>query len=147
MPFTKIMIHFIWATKNRERIISNQLKPLLLAHIKDNSMKKQIYIDCMNCVEDHIHILVSLSADQTIAKVMQLIKGESSFWVNQQNLVKGKFEWQDDYIALSVSQSAVNKVRAYIANQEEHHKKKTFENEYQDFLTAHGFDLLISAKA
>jgi putative transposase len=97
MPYTKIMIHFMWATKNRQRIISKELKPLLLSHIKENSLKKDIYIDCLNCVEDHIHILLSLSVDQTIAKVMQLIKGESSFWVNQQDIIKDKFEWPDDY--------------------------------------------------
>jgi len=139
MPYTKIMIHFMWATKNRQRIISKELKSLLLSHIKENSIKKQIYIDSLNCVEDHIHILLSLSIDQTVSKVMQLIKGESSFWVNKQNILKGKFEWQDEYIALSVSESAIDKVRAYIANQEQHHSKKTFEQEYQEFIVAHGF--------
>jgi len=139
MPYTKIMIHFMWATKNRQRIISKELKPLLLSHIKENSIKKHIYIDCLNCVEDHIHVLISLSVDQTISKVMQLIKGESSFWINQQNILKAKFEWQDDYIALSVSESAIEKVRAYIAHQEQHHLRKTFEREYEEFLMAHGF--------
>ncbi len=66
-----------------------------------------------------------------------LIKGESSLWVNQQKIVKNKFEWQNDYIALSVSQSAVAKVRAYIAKQEEHHLKHTFAQEYDEFLRAH----------
>jgi REP element-mobilizing transposase RayT len=125
------MIHFIWATKNRQRIISKQLKPLLLSHIKENSIKKQIFIDSLNCVEDHIHVLLSLSVDQTVSKVMQLIKGESSFWINQQNILKDKFEWQDEYIGLSVSESAIEKVRVYIANQEQHHLRKTFEQEYQ----------------
>ncbi len=137
----------MWATKNRQKIISKQLKPLLLSHIKENSIKKEIFIDCMNCVEDHIHILLSLSIDQTISKVMQLIKGESSFWVNQQNIIKDKFEWQDEYIGLSVSESAIDKVRAYIKNQEQHHSKKTFEQEYQEFLTAHGFLASNLAKA
>ena len=63
-----------------------------------------------------------------------LLKGESSFWVNKQGLTKRKFEWQDEYIVLSVSYSAVDKVRAYIKNQEEHHKKKTFAEEYEEFL-------------
>ncbi len=75
-----------------------------------------------------------------------LIKGESSFWVNKQKLIKSKFEWQDEYIALSVSYSAVDKLRAYISNQETHHKKKTFAEEYEEFLNAHHFDG-ISAKA
>ncbi len=94
----------------------------------------------MNCTTDHIHLLVSLGAEQTIAKTAMLIKGESSFWVNRQKLIHGKFEWQDEYIALSVSYSAADKVRNYISNQEEHHKKKTFSDEYESFLKAHHFE-------
>lgn len=141
MPYLKIMIHFMWATKNRQRLISDELRPLLLSHIKDNSVEKGIYIDCLNCVEDHIHVLVSLGAEQTISKIMNLIKGESSFWVNKQNIIKHKFEWQDEYIGLSVSHSAVDKVREYIGRQQEHHRKKTFEEEYKEFIAAHGFVL------
>jgi len=140
MPYTKVLIHFIWATKNRENIISQELKPLLLQHIKENSIKKEIFIDTVNCVSDHIHLLVSLGTEQTIAKTAMLIKGESSFWVNKQKLIKNKFEWQDEYIVLSVSYSAVDKVRAYISNQEIHHKKKTFAEEYEEFLNAHHFE-------
>jgi REP element-mobilizing transposase RayT len=63
-----------------------------------------------------------------------LIKGESSLWINRNNLLKTKFEWQEEYIALSVSESIVNKVRDYIKNQEEHHRVKTFAEEYEAFL-------------
>ena len=69
MPYAKVMIHFIWSTKNREKLISQKLKPLLLAHIKENSVNKGIFIDCVNCVEDHIHLLISLGTEQTIARV------------------------------------------------------------------------------
>ena len=140
MPFTNVMIHFIWATKNRESLITRELKPLLLAHIKENSIKKEIYIDCLNCVEDHIHLLVSLGAEQTIAKTAMLIKGESSYWVNKQGLTKAKFEWQDDYIALSVSKSGINNVRKYIAIQEQHHKRTVVDPEYKGFLEACGME-------
>ncbi len=139
MPYTKVMIHFIWSTKNRAPFISKALKPLLLSHIKENSITKKIFIDTLNCVEDHIHLLISLGTEQTISKVAMLIKGESSFWVGKQKIIKNKFEWQDEYIALSVSESAIDKVRQYILNQEEHHKKKTFMEEYNDFLKVHGF--------
>ena len=121
MPYTKVLIHFIWSTKNRQHLISNDLKPLLLEHIKENSIKKGIFILALNCVSDHIHLLVSLGTEQTIAKTTILIKGESSFWVNKQNLLETKFEWQDEYIALSVSYSSIDRVRAYILNQEGHH--------------------------
>ena len=139
MPYTKAMLHYIWATKNRLPLISNDLKPILLDHIKENSFKKEIHIDCLNCVQEHIHLLISLGNEQTISKVAGLIKGESSFWVNQQKIIPAKFEWQDDYIALSVSQSGISKVQEYIAKQEEHHRTKTFAQEYDEFLKAHGF--------
>jgi len=134
MPYTKVMVHFVWTTKNRIPLINSELKPLLLAHIKENSKLKGIYIDSLNCVYDHIHLLVSLGTEQTIAKVAMLIKGESSFWVNKQKILKQKFEWQDEYFALSVSESVIDKVRQYIFSQEEHHTKKTFANEYEEFL-------------
>jgi len=140
MPYTKVMIHFIWSTKNRSPIITAELKPILLSHIKENSLAKGIFIDTLNCVSDHIHLFISLGTEQTIAKVAMLIKGESSYWVNKQKLIKYKFEWQDEYIALSVSEDGVDKVRKYIASQEEHHKKKTIAKEYEEFLKLNGFD-------
>lgn len=138
MPYCKIMIHAIWSTKNRTHLIGKELKPILLQHIKENSFKKNIRIDTLNCVVDHIHLLISLGADQTIAKTIGLIKGESSNWVNKQNLSSTKFEWQDEYIALSVSASMADKVRSYIGRQEEHHKKKTFTEEYDEFIKSSG---------
>ncbi|MBI4726188.1 IS200/IS605 family transposase [candidate division TA06 bacterium] len=140
MPYIKVMIHLIWSTKNRQPIITPELKTHLLHHIKENGRQKGVFVDALNCVRDHIHILVSLGTEQTISKTVMLLKGESSFWVNKQSLLKHKFEWQDEYIALSVSQSGVEKVRAYIANQEEHHRKTTFAEEYEKFLGAHGFE-------
>ncbi len=139
MPYTKVYIHFMWSTKNREHLITKDLKPLLLKHIKDNSIIKGIFIDTLNCVSDHIHLLISFGRDQTISKTAMLIKGESSFWINKEKLTKNKFEWQDEYIALSVGYSAIDKVRTYILNQEEHHRKKTFTEEYNYFLSYHGF--------
>src|SRR3989442_12716863 len=129
MPFIRIWVHLIFSTKNREKIISSSLKPKLLPHIKENAAVKKIYIDFLNCVSDHIHILLSLNDGQDISKIAQLIKGESSFWVNQNKLIPVKFEWQDEYIAVSVSESMVDKVRDYIKNQEEHHRIKTFQEE------------------
>lgn len=139
MPFVKLWVHVIWSTKNRVKSISKDFKPLLLEHIKSNAKGKSIFIDTINCVNDHIHILISLSTDQTIAKVVQLIKGESSHWVNKQNLLQTKFEWQDEYIAVTVSDSVVDKVREYIDTQEEHHRIKSFSEEYALFEKKYGF--------
>lgn len=140
MPFVKIWIHLIFSTKNRKKIISPELQPKLIEHIRLNAESKNIYIDFINCVPDHLHILLSLKPDQNLSKVVQLIKGESSYWVNQNKLLPNKFEWQEEYIAHSVSESAVPTLRTYIKNQEKHHLKKTFEQEYQEFVVKYKFD-------
>lgn len=138
MPFIKCNIHLIWFTKNRKPMITKQLKNSLLNHIREVSLLKNIHIVELNCVEDHIHLIVSLKPTQDIAKTVMLIKGESSYWVNKQKLLTEKFEWQDDYLAFSVSESQLQRVINYIRNQEEHHRKKMFQEEYEEFLIAMG---------
>lgn len=139
MPYVRIWVHLIWGTKWREKIITKGLKPKLMGHIRENAMAKNIYVDFMNMVEDHTHLLVSLGASQSISKIAGLLKRESSHWVNKKQLTGGRFEWQDDYIALSVSEREVDRVREYIKNQEEHHRKKSFAEEYEHFLEKLGF--------
>lgn len=95
-------------------------------HIKENANAKGIFIDFVNGYQEHCHCLVSLGTEQTISKVMQLIKGESAYWFNKQNFIPEKLEWQDEYFAVSVSKSMLNKVREYIKNQEAHHSEKHF---------------------
>ncbi len=138
MPYIRVWIHYVWATKRREKTLLTSFRGDVIEHMTLNARKKEIFLDCINGVEDHLHALVSLGSDQTIAKVAQLMKGESSFWVNKQKWTRGKFEWQDDYFAVSVSESQVNAVRTYIRNQEPHHRKKTFREEYEDFLHKYG---------
>jgi REP element-mobilizing transposase RayT len=115
------------------------LRQRICEHITENAASKNIYLDCINGTTDHLHALISLGSDQTIAKIAQLLKGESSHWVNKENPRRFKFEWQDDYFADSVSWSAVNAVRKYIADQEEHHRKRTFAEEFSEFSARHGF--------
>jgi len=140
MPFIKVYIHFVWSTKNREPFLdSKELRLKVWDHIRENAKSKGIYLDFVSGYSDHCHCLVSLGLDQTIQKIMQLIKGESSFWINKNQLTKQKFEWQDEYFAVSVSESMLEKVRKYIQNQEDHHRKKTFQEEYVEFLDKYGF--------
>ena len=125
--------------KQRTIFETLESRQLVWKHIKENAIQKGIYIDFINGYEDHCHCLISLNINQSVDKVMQLIKGESSFWINKNrhlfpNLKGRKFEWQDEYFALSVSESVVDKVRNYIKNQEEHHKKKTFKEEYDEII-------------
>lgn len=140
MPFVKVYIHFVWSTKNRYPFLATKdIRIKVWNHIKENAKEKGIYIDFINGYSDHCHCLVSLGMDQTIQKVMQMIKGESSFWINKNNLIPEKFDWQDEYYAVSVSESIIDKVRDYIKNQEEHHRKKTLQEEYDEFISKYGF--------
>lgn len=140
MPYIKTYIHFVWSTKNRFPFLdSKELRQKVWYHIKENAANKGIFVDFVNGYSEHCHCLVSLGADQTIQKTMQLIKGESSFWINQNKLCLEKFEWQDEYFAVSVSESMLDKVRNYIKNQEEHHSKQSFEEEYNEFMLKFNF--------
>lgn len=96
-------------------------------------------INFINGYSEHVHCLCQLNATTSISKLMQTIKGESSHWANQQNLLKERLIWADEYFATSVSESQVEKVREYIRNQEEHHQKKTFNEECNEFMKKHGF--------
>lgn len=140
MPQIKVYIHFVWTTKNRYPYLATEvLRKKVWQHIRDNAKDKGIYIDYINGHKEHCHCLVSLGDDQTICKLMQLIKGESSYWINQQKLMREKFEWQDEYYAVSVSESMIGKVRNYIKNQEEHHRRRDFAEEYDEMIEKFGF--------
>ena len=140
MPFVSVYIHFVWSTKNRIPYLKTKsIRDSMWLHIRDNAKAKGIFIDFVNGYQEHCHCLVSLGTEQTISKTMQLIKGEAAFWFNKQGFIKERLEWQDEYFAVSVSESVLNKVRAYIKNQEAHHQKKTFQDEYDEFILKYGF--------
>lgn len=140
MSFIKVWIHFVWSTKNREHFLTDEIRPKVFRHIRENAKEKGIHLDFINGYTDHVHCLISLRTDQTLEKIMQLIKGESSFWINKNNLCKTKFSWQEEYFAVGVCESMLENARKYIANQEIHHKTKSFDEEFEDFLTRAGFE-------
>lgn len=129
MSYVRIWVHVVFTTKNHETTLAKEIRHRLIAHIKQNCAAKGIFLDSIGGWSDHLHLLISLGREHTIAKVMMLIKGESAHWLNQQKILRGRFSWQDDYYAISVSESQVERVRAYIANQEEHHRAVPFDIE------------------
>ena len=144
MGYIKIWVHLVWTTKNREPLLTFEIKIQVLDHIVKNAVDKDIYIDFINGHLEHVHLLISLGSGQNIDKIVMLLKGESSFWINRNNRIRKKFEWQDEYFAVSVSESSVNRVRDYIKNQEEHHRKKSFQEEFDEFMRRYGFERFIS---
>lgn len=143
MPYLKVWIHLVWSTKHREPFLSKKIRQKVFDHIRNNAKNKGIYIDFINGYTDHVHCLVSLRSDQAISKIMQLIKGESSYWVNKNKLIDGKFEWQEEYFAVSVCHSHINRIREYIKNQESHHQKKSFQYEYDTLIEKYGFEKIM----
>ncbi len=140
MPFIKVYIHVVFSTKNRIPYLNTSaLRVKVWKHIKENASEKRIFVDVVNGYSDHCHCLISLGSDQNIGKVIQLLKGESSFWINKNQLTKIKFAWQEEYFAVSVSESMVDTVRNYIINQEKHHQQKTFAEECKEFLDKFNF--------
>jgi REP element-mobilizing transposase RayT len=134
MPYVSIWVHLIWATKNRHPYLKKEIRPILIQHIQENAFCKGIHLDFINGAEDHIHTLISLKPNQDISQIARLLKGESSYWINQKKIVEFEFGWQDEYIAISVSKSGINRIREYIKNQEKHHQKQSFADEYREFI-------------
>ncbi len=140
MSYVRNWVHAVWGTKNRQPYLTEQIREVLFSHIKENAKQKGIYIDLINGYTDHVHCLIALNADKSISETMQLIKGESSRWANKNNILTGGLEWAVDYFAVSVSESQVEKVRQYINNQTEHHRKITFTEEYETFIKKYKFN-------
>lgn len=132
--FSQIYIQIIFAVKGRENLMAkswNQEVHKYIAGIIKGKEQKPIIV---NGVADHVHCFVGLKPSIPISDLVRDIKNNSSKFVNEKSLVKGKFQWQEGYGAFSYSHSHIKQVFNYILNQEEHHKKKTFKEEYIEFL-------------
>lgn len=132
--YTQIHIQFVFAVRFREAVIHSSWKDELYRYMTGIVQNNKHKLIAINGMPDHIHILIGMRPTQSISDLMQDIKGSSSKWINQKGFIKGKFEWQEGYGAFSYGKSQVKDVIAYIENQEQHHSKKTFRDEYMDFL-------------
>jgi putative transposase len=140
MSWVQIWVHLVFTTKNRFPFFhSPEIRTELFQHFREYGESKEIWIDSVNGYQEHVHCLISLGKNQSISEVTQLLKGESSFWINKNRLVNRRFSWQDDYWSVSVSRSHVKQTRAYIRRQEEHHKRVSFEEELEEFMSKHGW--------
>jgi len=140
MAYVKNWLHCVWGTKNRHPYLIGDIKTEVIKHILDNAKSKNIYIDSMGGFTEHIHCLISLNPEMSLSNVIQLIKGESSYWINKKKITRFRFSWATEYFGLSVSESQLNNVRNYIRNQEEHHKRESWDDEYNKLITEYGFD-------
>jgi len=134
----KILVHLIWGTHQHARVLNPEIRKSMFSHLVEHFEEEKLEIEKMNIQPEHIHILLILPADKSIAKIAKSMKGESSRWINENGLVHGKFRWQRGYGAFSVSASQLEIVKKYIKNQESHHKRQTFQEEYNEWARKYG---------
>lgn len=132
--FTQIHLQIVFAVENRISLISNSWKDELYKYTTGIVQNNDHKLLSINGMPDHIHLLIGMRPVQALSYLMQQIKRESSSWVNDNKFTKGKFNWQEGYGAFSYSRSHLPDVIKYIENQELHHKKKTFIEEYKELL-------------
>ena len=132
--YTQIHLHAIFAVKNRASLIDSGWRGDLYRYVGGIIRNQGNKALAIGGIADHVHILFGLRAPHSVSYIMQHIKGAASFWVNQEKLTKGKFEWQSGYGAFSYAKSQIPVVTRYIENQEKHHQKRGFITEYKNIL-------------
>ena len=132
--YHQVYLQTVFAVKYRAAVIDKTWKPALLGVIGNLINETGCKTIIVNGVEDHIHCFLGLKPIISISELMKTVKGKSSKYINDNQLTQSRFEWQEGYGVFSYSQSHIEKVYKYIANQEEHHKKQTFKEEYVAFL-------------
>ncbi|MEX6690775.1 IS200/IS605 family transposase [Danxiaibacter flavus] len=138
--YTQIYVHFVFAVQCRTNCIGNHWKKDLYQYIAAIIQQHKHILYVINGMPDHVHILVSMHASQSPSELIYHIKRSSSLWINENKLVPGKFSWQDGFGAFTYGKSQIPNVISYIENQEAHHKKLNFKQEYIAFLKAFGID-------
>ncbi|MFO1065264.1 MAG: IS200/IS605 family transposase [Pirellulales bacterium] len=136
--FTQLAYHIVYATKYRRPTIRARLRERLYEYTGGTIRAKHGCLIEIGGIEDHVHILARLSPALSVSEVIRDIKANTSRWMNDQSEVDHSFEWQKGYSAFTVSYSQLEKVQAYIQNQQGHHHEKSFEEEYMELLSRHG---------
>ena len=135
--YHQIHLHVVFAVKYRNAVLDKSWRPLLLGIIGKLINENDCKTIIVNGVEDHMHCFLSIKPTGSISNVMKAVKAKSSKYINDHHLTKSRFEWQVGFGVFSISHSHIDRVYKYIANQEEHHRKKTFKAEYVASLKAH----------
>ena|SRR5215471_5387747 len=138
--YTSLHYHVVFSTKNRVRHISQDIEHRVWAYIGGIARKHKMTALQVGGIEDHIHALLTAPATLAPSQIAQFLKGESSIWIHGEFSGLRDFAWQDGYGAFTVSRSKIPEVTRYIQNQREHHRKKTFQEEYRELLEKHGIE-------
>ena len=138
--YSKIYIHIVFAVKGRTNLIGSQWKDELYGYISGIVKNKGHKSIIVNGANDHIHLFVGLNPSNSVSDLVRDVKNNSSNFINNKRFVAGKFSWQEGYGAFSYAESQVEQVYQYVLNQEQHHQKRSFKEEYLDFLSKFEID-------
>ena len=138
--YTQLYFHIVFAVKARRNHIGADWKDELYKYITGIVSNKNQKLMIINGMPNHLHLLIGTKPDCNLSDLVRVIKANSSKWINAKKLVRGKFEWQTGFGAFTISQSGINNVIKYIQNQERHHNKESFREEYIGFLDTHEID-------
>ncbi len=130
----KIWVHVVFRTKYSEPFITEQIENKIYNFLRKQLIEMDCYVNNINGMPNHIHMLFLLNQKKSMSEVMQQLKGSSSFWINKQELTKRKFEWQTGYASFSVSEFHIETISNYIKNKKEHHGQKKYQKEEEELL-------------
>jgi putative transposase len=142
--YTKLWTHIIWETLNREKLLNEKAGKLVSEYLFNYSKEKNIFMKINYVNPEHVHVLIDQPPNLSMGGIVKLFKGASSHFVNQERIIPGKFSWGRGYAAFSASASQVEKVAEYIKNQKEHHRIKSYAEEYELFMKKYGIENLIN---
>ena len=138
--FTSCLVHCVFSTKERSRLITPRLQERLWPYLGGIARAHKMKMLAVDGVEDHVHALLSIPATLSIAKAVQFLKSNSSKWIHETFPDQRLFGWQEGYGAFSIGVSGVDETIAYIRNQKEHHRSRSFKEELIAFLDRHGIE-------
>ena len=161
MPFLKIYVHFVWNTKNKISLLAiKEVRKIIWNHIRKNAHKNGIRVDFINGYSDYYHFLIALGDDQTIEKAIEKLKGEQTFLINKNGVStesfpaelppfldmasSTKFEWEDDYFAIAVSESKMDRISNYPKKQLNYSNEELFNKEYKEYLIQYGYQKFVA---
>ena len=138
--YTSLYYHVVFSTRNRVRCINREIEERVWAYIGGVARKHRMTALRVGGYEDHVHALIAAPPSLALSQAVQFLKGETSRWMHEEFSELRGFAWQDGYSAFTVSKSNLPKVVHYIRNQREHHRRRTFQEEYLKFLRRHGVE-------
>lgn len=139
--FTQIFIHYVFAPKSRFSQLTGEKRNLILNYMAGICKNYDCHLDCGFVMPDHVHLLINIPAKHSAAEIAKVIKANTSRFLNTQDDRKSRFEWQEGYGAFSCSYSMIEKIKTYIQNQEEHHNKQNYDEEFRNLLIKHNINV------